>query len=141
MKLFLDTSSLFKLYYQETGSHEIESVFTTHAITTIFLSELAKIEFSATLWRKVRMQEIREPQAKVIIKSFEKDFDKYDFVQMDTVVIKQARKLLLKYGSQGLRTLDSIQLATAVLLKSHADLFLTADKLLDIFFKQEALPT
>ena len=141
MNVFLDISSVFKLYHQEQDSNNVERIFTDQSVTTIFLSELTKIEFSSTVWRKIRMQEISESQAKTLIEFFENDFDKYHFVQIDTAIIRQAGKLLIKYGNQGLRTLDSIQLATAVLLKDSADLFATADKLLHSFFSQEGMPT
>lgn len=44
-----------------------------------------------------------------------------------------------KYGMQGLRTLDSIQFSTAILLARQADVFFTADKLLKSFFETEGL--
>jgi uncharacterized protein len=50
MKLFLDTSSLFKLYHQEDGTDELESMFTQQKITHIYLSEIAKVEFTSTIW-------------------------------------------------------------------------------------------
>lgn len=49
MKLFLDTSSLFKLYHQEVDSDVIDGVFTNYKIIDIFLSELSKIEFPSTV--------------------------------------------------------------------------------------------
>ena len=42
---------------------------------------------------------------------------------------------------EGLRTLDSIQLSTAVYLTKQIDLFLTADKLLNLLFEAEHLPS
>jgi hypothetical protein len=42
---------------------------------------------------------------------------------------------------QGLRTLDGIQLATAVSLFQQVDIFFTADKLLESLFEAEGLPT
>jgi uncharacterized protein len=56
MKIFLDTSSLFKLYHKEDGTEIIEQVFNDNKITAVFLSEIAKIEFASTVWKKVRMQ-------------------------------------------------------------------------------------
>ncbi|MDX2072690.1 MAG: hypothetical protein SFV55_29920 [Haliscomenobacter sp.] len=70
---------------------------------------------------------------------FTNDFEKYAFISTDSLVLEQARNLVSKYGLQGLRTLDSIQLATAVLLSHQADLFLTADKLLKSFMQGEGL--
>lgn len=141
MKLFLDTSSLFKLYHQEVNSDVVESVFTNYQVTYVFLSELSKIEFASTVWKKVRMQDIKELQAKVITEAFEEDFSKYTFVQIDNIIIEQAKNLITKYGKQGLKTLDSLQLSTAIMLKSQADLFVSSDKLLIEFLKEESLPT
>lgn len=52
MKIFLDTSSLFKLYHKEVGTAEMENVFSTTKITEVFLSEISKIEFASTVWKK-----------------------------------------------------------------------------------------
>ena len=134
MKLFLDTSSLFKLYHQEVDSDSIESVFSDYKVTDIFLSELSKIQFASTVWKKVRKQDITELQAKAITEAFEEDFSKYIFVQMDTTIIELAKSLITKYGKQGLRALDSIQLATAILLRIEVDLFKSSDKLLNAFW-------
>lgn len=35
MKIFLDTSSLFKLYHKETGTVELEEMFSALKITSI----------------------------------------------------------------------------------------------------------
>jgi len=141
MKLFIDTSALFKLYHQESDSGIIEKIFENHAISTVFLSEISKIEFTSSIWKKVRTKEITGQQARIVTELFEKDFTKYTFVQIDTVIIEQAKNLIKKYGSQGLRTLDGIQLSTSVFLKNQSDLFITSDNLLSSFFKQEELPT
>jgi len=141
MKIFLDTSSLFKLYHKESDTDIIERVFTDYNITTIYLSEIAKIEFASTIWKKVRIKELTESQAKAILNLFEQDFGKYTFIPSDAIINEQARNLITKYGKQGLRTLDSIQLATSVSLAGNASLFITTDKLLATFFKLELLPT
>jgi uncharacterized protein len=141
MKLFLDTSSLFKLYHQEAGTDEIESVFEKEKVTHIFLSDIAKIEFSSTIWKKVRTKEITTEQAEVTLQLFENDFEKYVFLATDSVVIEQARKLTIKYGLDGLRTLDSIQLSTCISLANQVDIFFTADKLLKSLIEKEGLQT
>jgi len=63
MKIFLDTSSLFKLYHKEADSAIIKQALTDNNITTIFLSEIAKIEFASTVWKKVRKQQMTALQA------------------------------------------------------------------------------
>ena len=52
MKIFLDTSSLVKLYHQEAETNEIEKIFNTQKLTHIFLSEISKIEFASAIWKK-----------------------------------------------------------------------------------------
>ena len=115
MKLFLDTSSLFKLYHQEAGTAELETLFTQKRITQIFLSEITKIEFASTVWKKVRTKEITTEQAEITLTLFEADFAKYSFIATDSLLLEQTRKLTTKYGAAGLRTLDSIQLATCLI--------------------------
>lgn len=139
MKIFLDTSSLFKLYHKETGTAELEEIFSAEEITTIYLSEIAKIEFTSTVWKKVRTKEISELEAQTTLELFEADFAKYSFIVTDSIIIEQARILATKYGTQGLRTLDSIQLSTAISLTQRADVFFTADNLLKSFFDAEGL--
>ena len=96
MKIFLDTSSLCKLYHQETGTEELEEVFSQVKITHIYLSEIAKVEFTSTVWKKVRTKEITKEQAEVTLELFESDFAKYNFVTTDSLILEQARNLATK---------------------------------------------
>ncbi len=117
MIIFLDTSSLFKLYHQEADSEEIEQIFVRNTVQTVFLSEITKLEFASTVWKKVRVKDLAEEQAILLLQAFETDFPNYSFVQLDTVLIEKAKNLLSIYGKAGLRTLDSLQLATAICSK------------------------
>ncbi len=141
MKIFLDTSSLFKLYHKETGTAELEKLFSTEKITIIYLSEIAKIEFTSAVWKKVRTKEISELEAQTTLELFEADFAKFSFIPTDSLIIEQARILTANYGAQGLRTLDSIQLSTAISLSQKADLFFSADRLLQSLFNARGLQT
>lgn len=141
MKVFLDTSSLFKLYHREEGTAELEEIFTLKRITGIYLSDIAKIEFSSTIWKKVRLKEISQQEAQTTMKLFQTDFEKFSFIPVKNEIIEQASSLISKYGIQGLRTLDSIQLATAISLSKEASIFFTADNLLKSIFIAEGLPT
>ena len=141
MKIFLDTSSLFKLYHEEEGTEELEIVFSQEKITDIFLSEIAKVEFTSTIWKKVRTKEITVEQAEVTLELFANDFAKYNFVTTNSLILERARNLTTKYGVEGLRTLDSIQLSTCIELARQADVFYTADKLLKTLIEKEGLTT
>ena len=141
MKIFLDTSSIFKLYHRETDTVELERNLSAISISSIYLSEIAKVEFTSTVWKKVRTKEITELEGQTTLDLFELDFVKYNFVTTDSIIIEQARILTSKYGTQGLRTLDSVQLSTAVSLYRQVNIFLTADKLLKSLFLSEGLYT
>ena len=141
MNVFVDTSSLLKLYYKEENTTELESFFSKAQIRTVYLSEITKIEFASALWRKVRANHISAEQANITLQLFENDFDNYTFIVTNNLIIEKARLLLSKYGLQGLRTLDSIHLSTAVSLTSKADTFITSDALLNTFFEKENLNT
>lgn len=140
MKIFLDTSSLFKLYHRESDTSDLEGELSSITISGIFLSEIIKVEFASTIWKKVRTKDITESEARKTLELFELDFEKYNFVTTSSIIIEQARHLISKYGAQGLRTLDSIQLSTAVLIFDHAEIFFTADNLLKSLFVAEGLP-
>ncbi len=141
MKIFLDTSSLFKLYHQESGTKELEGVFLQNKVTHIYLSEITKVEFTSTVWKKVRTKDITPEQAEVTLELFERDFDKFNFVTTNSLILEQARYLTSKYGIDGLRTLDSIQLSTCVSLAKQVDVFFSADKLMKVFIESENLQT
>lgn len=139
MKIFLDTSSLFKLYHRESDTSVLEQKLGSIKITNIFLSEIAKIEFTSTIWKKVRTKEITETEAKNTLELFEFDFPKYNFLSIDNLIIENAKLLVNRYGTRGLRTLDSIQLSTAIYLSKQVEIFFTADKLLESLFIEEGL--
>jgi predicted nucleic acid-binding protein len=141
MKIFLDTSSLVKLYHREVDTAELESFFSTKKVTAIFLSEILKIEFTSTIWKKVRTKEITVAAARRTLDLFESDFIKYTFIATSSTIIEEARLFQTKYGMEGLRTLDSIQLATSISLMEKVEIFITSDKLLQSFFEKEGLPT
>lgn len=139
MKVFFDTCALFKLYHDEEDTLRFENIFIKNTVSSVFISELTKLEFSSTLWKKVRTKEITELQVKKTISIFNDDLPKYHITRIDSTVKQTAVHLISKYGDVGLRTLDSIQSATAVLAKEKVNLFVTADKLLLSLFEKEQL--
>jgi len=141
MIVFLDTSSLIKLYYREEGTRELELMFSDYSISDIYLAEISRIEFLSAIWKKVRTKEMPESEATTTLGLFDSDKDKYNFIPANNTIVEQAISLISVYGIVGLRTLDSIQFATALALTQQAQVFITADKLLKSFFQAEGLPT
>jgi hypothetical protein len=54
-------------------------------------------------------------------------------------IIGNSQKLISKYGLSGLRTLDAIQLSSAVSIKHLINGAVSADKLLNDFLKAEGI--
>jgi predicted nucleic acid-binding protein len=130
MNVFFDTSSLFKLYHNEIGTSELMKMFNETGIEVIYLAEISKIEFSSVVWKKCRKNEIDENSASRLIAKFDKDSLKYNFVPEGHLLRQKAKWLIGKHWRKGLRTLDSIQLASALKVKNQIELFFTTDKLL-----------
>ncbi len=141
MKIFLDTSSLFKLYHREADTVIIEEIFSQAVVTNVYLSEITKVEFTSSVWKKVRTKEITESEATKTLQLFDEDCAKYTFVATDSIIIEQARNLTTKYGLKGLRTLDSIQLSSAISLIKEVGLFVSSDNLLKSLLDEEGLKT
>lgn len=116
MKAFLDTSALIKLYHQEEGSEFVVDTLSAN-IEEIYISEISILEFRSALWKKIRGKEIPEKIAIEVIKCFQNDSDNFRWILLQSDTIRAASDMLTKYGSRGLRTLDSIQLAAALTLK------------------------
>ena len=138
MKAFLDTSSLIKLYHQEEGSEQLQDLLSID-VERIYLSDLAKLEFRSAFWRKVRMNELTEEVISEVISLFEKDQEQYGWIKISHEILKKSSDLIMKYGKEGLRTLDSLQLSCAITLRADDCGFFTSDELLKSFFEKEQL--
>ena len=139
MKVFFDTSSLFKLYHREAGTDELIQLFSGAGIATIYVADITRIEFSSVVWKKCRKREISEEIATLLIMRFTEDARKFTFVPDDTETKLFASELIGTHWQQGLRTLDSIQLASALMVKEDVDIFLTSDIVLSQIAKTEGL--
>ena len=102
MKIFLDPSSLFKLYHREADTVIIEQIFSIVTVTNVYLTEITKVEFTASVWEKVRTKEATELQAITTWQLFEKNSTKYTFIATDSIIIERAKNLTAKYGLKGL---------------------------------------
>jgi len=140
MNVYLDTSSLFKLYQNESGSKDFDDLFRDNNITDVFISEITKVEFVSALFKKVRMKETDMANAGKAITLFNEDLVKYIIVPVEANIFEKAKLLILKHGLAGLRTLDAIQLASAIEVKNMVNKYFTSDKLLHSLFETEGLP-
>ncbi len=141
MKIYLDTSSLIKLYHTETETEKLDDLFNSNSIETVFLSEITKVEFNSAIQKKARTKDLSSNEATRIIEAFEADYGNFSFVKIDYNLILQARELISKYATEGLRTLDSIQLASIISAKQQIAFAITADKLLLTLIHMEGVNT
>jgi predicted nucleic acid-binding protein len=141
MIVYLDSSSLFRLYHTEPGSEELIQFLADREVSKIFLSYISRIEFESTVWKKVRTKEIALEIASQLIEIFKADYAKFQWIEHSLQIEADALDCLKLYGAEGLRTLDSIHMASARRVSDVSDLFLTEDKLLKNLFEKEGLKT
>lgn len=109
MILYLDTSSLVKLYVKEQGSEEARGLASGAEVITT--SWLAYTEARSALARKYRGRGLTEDEYRQALREFEKDWDIYAALEVSPGVLREAGDLAEKHG---LRSLDAIHLASAV---------------------------
>ncbi len=132
MNLFFDTSALVKYFYYEMGTEQVSALI-ENPDNSLWILELARTEFLSALLKKYRTREIGETQLQIAIEGFESTVCHFHIEPLGHIVTQEAEKLLKKYGrTEGLRTLDALQLGAFVLLVEAEDdwQFIVADKTL-----------
>jgi predicted nucleic acid-binding protein len=117
---FVDTSALAKLYHQEAGSEFMGRILSEPGSRSI-VSHLAMVEMESVLAIKARKGEIDERQVEIARRCLRADLRQRRLLVAPPIQPRHfhaARLLLVKYGAtEGLRTLDALQLAIALNLK------------------------
>ena len=125
VRLFFDTSALVKRYYEEPGTETVDALIEGNEMVVI--SSLSVIEMASAFRRKYNRTTISETQVNRLLSAFfEESMARFVVVPLAESVLGGAFALVLE---DDLRTLDSIQLATALALDSDDDplRFVTAD--------------
>lgn len=121
MKVFIDTSTLFKKYVDEPGSAAFSQLL--NETDEIIVSPLTRIEMHATLSKYVREKFLSPENLAMMKTEITTDFNFFSSVSwnddLEIKAVELAQKLSLK-------TLDVIQLASGLL--SKADCFVTSDR-------------
>lgn len=132
MNTFLDTNAVVKLYHQETGTDNLTDFLARHQSDLIItISDLTKIELHSTFLKRVRMKQFDLKTAYQVFDSFDSDNKMFNVIEVNHEIKKFTITLLNSVAyKRGLRTLDAIQLSSAIV--SHqivpVDYFVTADK-------------
>jgi uncharacterized protein len=134
--LFFDTSALIKRYISERGSEKVDELF--NMATQILVSAITKTESYSTLRRLRAENHLSRKDYNSIKTNIEKDFQYFVVIPFIYEIESSAIKLIEQYQ---LKSLDSIQLSTALYCKSIMDHLVAADIRLLKSAKAEKLKT
>ena len=116
MILYLDTSSLVKLYVEETESPHIAEL--VDACKVAATSLIAYAEARAAYARRFREKSFSKKEYQLLVSAFEKDWGNYFIIRVQNTLVKSAGDLAEKHG---LRGFDAIHLSSAVTLKGEME--------------------
>ncbi len=132
MNLFLDTAALVKLYHDEDGTENLSNFINEYSSDLILtISDLIILEFHSAILRRVRMKQISVDLARQLFEELNKDIAWMNISEVDKSVKTEAANLLSTHApTKNFRTLDSLQLATAIVAHERLpiDYFITADE-------------
>lgn len=107
MILYLDTSSLVKVYIAEAGSDDVRAL--VEGATVVATSRIAYLELRAALARRRRERALRPADFTMAKRAFEADWPRYVVVDVTAAICRDAGELSEQYG---LRGFDSVHLAS-----------------------------
>lgn len=116
MILYLDTSSLVKLYVSEKETPATKQL--VEAMEVIATSRLAYVEARAAFAWKRRERGVGPKDYRNIVQDFDNDWETYFVVDIPDALVKMAGQLAEKHA---LRGYDAIHLASAVTLLREGD--------------------
>jgi predicted nucleic acid-binding protein len=110
--LYLDTSSLVKLYVEEAASADVEGLVVSAEVTGTSL--IAYAEARAAFARRFRENAFSSKDYKRLRSRFESDWKNFLSIHVTREIIRMAGDLAEKHG---LRGFDAVHLASAVTLR------------------------
>jgi predicted nucleic acid-binding protein len=110
---FLDTSAFAKRYLPESGSAWLLSLFDDDDCS-VAISAITAVELASALAGASRRGEITDEQRDTQYRQFVADAASLEVLDASEGLLSEASRLLLAPLSVALRSLDAIQLATAI---------------------------
>jgi len=112
--LYLDTSSLVKLYVEETASADVEGLVGSAEVTGTSLIGYA--EAKAAFARRFRENAFSSKDYDQLRSQFESDWKNFLSIHVNPEIVRIAGDLAEKHG---LRGFDAVHLGTTDLIPSH----------------------
>ena len=139
MNYYFDTSSLVKIYHPEDGSKAAIELYKSD--DAIFISELSKIEFLSTIYRKYRENEISSETLNALAAKFQDDIEtRYELLEFSSLVFEESSRLVCDFAQKySLKTLDSLQFAFFTTYCEEDDIFVCSDKKLTSIVELEGI--
>ncbi len=125
--IYLDSSALLKLLFEEPDSAALASWVAEQATTPAVSSELAKLE---VVRATRRLDEQVVPAARSLLAQL-------DLIPLRAALLDEAADV----GDCGLRSLDAIHLASALSIAEHLTAFVAYDNRLNTAAEAAGLPT
>lgn len=113
--IYLDTSWLVKLYVEESDSATIRALVDAEPL--VIVSDMAFVEVHSAVLRRKRERRITARAAASVLAGFKKDWPQRYRVALSSDVLSRAAEVL---AAHPLRTLDAVQLASALLVADGA---------------------
>jgi len=114
MVIYLDTSSLVKLYVEEEDSGKIAGLVESSKVTATSL--IAYAEARAAFARRFREKAFPSSEYRHLVSSFDEDWDYYMITSVTAELVRLAGGLAEKHG---LRGFDAIHLSSAITLRQE----------------------
>lgn len=121
-RLFFDTSALIKRYVDESGSNEIRQMMKKDNLQLV-LSTITTFEIKVCFSRMLSDGRLDSNEFSRCVSRWQLDRVDTEFVELDLVLETAVAEIA---QTQTLKTLDMIQLASALL--AQPDMFVTGDK-------------
>jgi predicted nucleic acid-binding protein len=137
MLLYLDTSSLVKLYVEEEDSTEVAHLVISSKVTATSL--IAYAESRSAFARRYKEKAFTRREYEELITSFNADWENYLILRVQPDLVMKAGDLAEKHG---LRGFDAIHLSSALRLKEEVSedvVFSCSDRILEKAAQQEGL--
>jgi predicted nucleic acid-binding protein len=114
MIIYLDTSSMIKLYVEEEDSGKIASLVQSSKVTATSL--IAYVEARAAFARRFRERAFTSSEYGHLVSSFDEDWGYYMIMSVTAELVRLAGGLAEKHG---LRGFDAIHLSSAMGLRQE----------------------